>query len=287
MTSHPRFRTLLIASLVSVGFLPLPGSVATAEGDKPHESNSPADFATHFPALRQEVEALRHRIEQLEKARPADAGKRLVGDPGERDLLLAESQEALAHFKNGKAQVWKRAHGKIRDLRLEVAASLTEMQEGYTRRARLDDAVAIRDAILFIKNPRRTVLSDPSLLRTTGELSKILFFRVTGAHSGSVYGTDIYTYDSSLATAAVHAGVMKMGQTGIVKVTTIPRHPGYVSSARNGITSSAWGSYPGFRVEALDDEDQDLNDGEAGLRVVKLLEAAEQSLKERGKAVTL
>jgi hypothetical protein len=37
-----------------------------------------------------------------------------------------------------------------------------------------------------------------------------------------------------------------------------------VSSAQNGITSSAWGSYPGFRVEVLGDEDQDLNEGETG-----------------------
>lgn len=263
MTSHPCLRSLLIASLVSVGFLPLPGSDARAEGDKPHEPNSLADYAAHVPALRKEVEALRHRIEQLEKARPADAGKRHGGDPGERERLLAETHEIVAHFDGGKAHVWKEAHGKIRDLRLKVAASLMEMQEEYTRRARLDDAVAIRDAIAFIKYPGRSVLSDPGLLRAVGEASRILFFRVTGGNSGSVYGTDVYTSDSSLATAAVHAGVLKAGQAGIVKVTTIPSHPGYVSSVRNGITSSAWGSHPGFRVEALGDEDQDLNEGES------------------------
>lgn len=264
MNSHPRIRSLLIASLVSVGFIPSPCSVGRAEGDRPHDPHSLADFASHVPALHKEVEALRRRIEQLEKAGPADAGKRHVGDPGERGRLLAEAQEILARFNDGKAHVWKQAHGKIRDLRAQVAGSLTEMQEEYTRRARLDDAVAIRDAIAFIKYPARRVLSDPGLLRVNREASKVLFFRVTGGNSGSVYGTDVYTSDSSLATAAVHAGVLKIGQIGIVKVTTIPSHQGFVSSVRNGITSSAWGSHPGFRVEALGDEDQDLNDGEAG-----------------------
>ena len=66
----------------------------------------------------------------------------------------------------------------------------------------------------------------------------------------------------SLATAAVHAGALKLGQTGIVKVTTLPTHPNYPGSTQNGITSSSWGSYPGFRVERLDDEDLDLADGE-------------------------
>jgi LCCL domain len=102
------------------------------------------------------------------------------------------------------------------------------------------------------------VQTDPGRLATVGAASEILFFRVTGANSGSLYGTGVYTSDSSLATAAVHAGVLKLGHTGIVKVTTIPSHPQYLASTQNGITSSSWSSYPGFRVEALDDEDLDL-----------------------------
>ena len=58
-----------------------------------------------------------------------------------------------------------------------------------------------------------------------------------------IYGTDIYTCDSPLATAAVHFGALKMGQTGIVKVTTIPNHAGYVGSTQHGITSQSWDAY--------------------------------------------
>ena len=42
-----------------------------------------------------------------------------------------------------------------------------------------------------------------------------------------MWGTDVYTADASLAAAAVHAGVLKVGQTGIVKVTTIPQQPSF------------------------------------------------------------
>jgi predicted dehydrogenase len=42
-----------------------------------------------------------------------------------------------------------------------------------------------------------------------------------------------------------------------------------------------------YFVDCVRNDRTPMNDGEAGLRVVKLLEAAEQSLKERGKAVAL
>jgi hypothetical protein len=74
------------------------------------------------------------------------------------------------------------------------------------------------------------------------QIGKTFAFKVTGA-AGSVYGTDVYTLDSSLAAAAVHAGVVKMGATGVLRVKIIESPEAFVSSTRNGITSSAWGRY--------------------------------------------
>ena len=42
-----------------------------------------------------------------------------------------------------------------------------------------------------------------------------------------------------------------------------------------------------YFVDCIRHDQRPLNDGEAGLRVVKLLEAADQSLKERGRIVSL
>lgn len=258
--TDPRPFSVVISSLLAIALLAHPSSFAAAETERPKEPPQNAGPAEHPAQLRKEVEMLRQRIERLEKMRATAAPERHDGDPGGKEQMLTETRQILTHFHDAKAAAWKQAHGKIRALRVQLAASLTVMQDASTRRAMLDDAVAIRDAICFIKDPARSVLTDPGVLRNACDQGRILFFRVTGTNSGSLYGTDIYTSDSSLATAAVHAGILKIGQTGVVKVTTFPNHTGFVSSTRNGIASSNWSSHPAFRVEALGDEDQDMND---------------------------
>ncbi len=85
-----------------------------------------------------------------------------------------------------------------------------------------------------------------SLRSRTGET---FFFRITGSTSGSVWGTDVYTDDSQLAKAAVHAGVLAIGETGVVAVTILPGQDGYEGSTRNGVTTFSYGRYGGsFRV---------------------------------------
>lgn len=66
---------------------------------------------------------------------------------------------------------------------------------------------------------------------------------LTGAGSGSIWGTDTYTSDSALAKAAVHAGKLSVGQTAVVPVTLLAGQSSYVGSTRNGVSSSSWGSY--------------------------------------------
>src|SRR5262249_40919647 len=56
---------------------------------------------------------------------------------------------------------------------------------------------------------------------------------------------------SSVAMAAVHAGLLKVGEKGLVRVTVLAGQSSYRGSARNGITSSSYGTWQGsFRVEA-------------------------------------
>lgn len=76
-------------------------------------------------------------------------------------------------------------------------------------------------------------------------VGKTYVFTVTGAAGGSLWGTETYTLDSTLASAAAHMGVLKLGQTGKVKVTILGPTAGFVGSTRNGITSSAYNNYPG------------------------------------------
>jgi hypothetical protein len=69
------------------------------------------------------------------------------------------------------------------------------------------------------------------------------YFRVTGATDASVWGTDVYTGDSSLAAAAVHAGALKPGETAVVRVRVMPPLAQYQGSVRNGVTSHGFGRF--------------------------------------------
>src|SRR5262249_6094991 len=97
-------------------------------------------------------------------------------------------------------------------------------------------------------------LPDPGNLekfRDPMALNKSFLFEVTGNPTGGmVWGTDVYTSDSSLAAAAVHAGVLRPDQKGLVKVTLLETKGSFDGSMRNGVQSYAWTSWPvGYRIE--------------------------------------
>ena len=62
---------------------------------------------------------------------------------------------------------------------------------------------------------------------------------------GSIWGTDVYTTDSKLAMAAVHAGVVKPGETGVVRLKILASPPSYAGSFRNGVRTSPYGVFGG------------------------------------------
>ncbi|MBU1219475.1 hypothetical protein KKF34_01665 [Myxococcota bacterium] len=60
---------------------------------------------------------------------------------------------------------------------------------------------------------------------------------------GSVWGTNDYTADSNVCTAAVHAGLIKVDKGGRFKVTYIKGKKNYKGSTKNGITSQSYEKY--------------------------------------------
>jgi hypothetical protein len=72
-----------------------------------------------------------------------------------------------------------------------------------------------------------------------------------GGESQSVWGTDVYTDDSSICVAAVHAGLITFARGGRVTVEGAGDQTSYAASDRNGVRSREYGSMPnGFRVSA-------------------------------------
>ena len=95
---------------------------------------------------------------------------------------------------------------------------------------------------------KKTVKSTPTTCEAT---AKTLGVKAGMVHmvscpadckTGSVWGTDVYTTDSRVCKAAVHAGTIKQSG-GDVKVTISPGLKAYVGSEKNGVKTAKWGSY--------------------------------------------
>jgi hypothetical protein len=90
----------------------------------------------------------------------------------------------------------------------------------------------------------QNVRPDPGDLRAyAGATGQTLQFQVTGLADGDIYGTGIYTLDSPLAMAAVHAGMLRLHETGVVSVQILPGRQSYQGSEQNGISSWDYTEY--------------------------------------------
>jgi hypothetical protein len=84
-----------------------------------------------------------------------------------------------------------------------------------------------------------------TLMEYDVKVGERLTFRVTGATTGrGVWGTGPYTLDSDLATAAVHAGAVKAGETGLVTFEIVAPPPSFGGSTANGAQSQPWAGFP-------------------------------------------
>jgi len=68
--------------------------------------------------------------------------------------------------------------------------------------------------------------------------------------TGSVYGTDVYTDDSPICLAAVHAGALRAGTAGPVTLVMGDDAPSFRGSTQNGVRSEGYASaYPSLQFD--------------------------------------
>jgi len=84
---------------------------------------------------------------------------------------------------------------------------------------------------------------DPCPKRHAAVKDDALECRCEGEAKGVVWGDGIYTSDSSICRAAVHAGALKAGESGDVTVKKAPGCDGYRSSTANGVKAERWGKW--------------------------------------------
>jgi hypothetical protein len=101
----------------------------------------------------------------------------------------------------------------------------------------------------FIVNGQ--VLTGPEYQLITWDMSSVLLpdgvdIKLELPPVGQEYpawGTDTYTSDSSIGTAAVHAGLITFAGGGIVTIRKVGAHESYEGSTRNGVTTSSYGAW--------------------------------------------
>lgn len=125
---------------------------------------------------------------------------------------------------------------------------------------KLADARSLRHQSLSAPEVIReeiVALPDPGNLQVYNrQHGKVLAFTVTGKiDGGHVWGTDVYTTDSQLSKAAVHAGVIRPGETGVVRVKILPSPDSFAGSTKNGVTTSNYGRFSGAYQILKDDEE--------------------------------
>lgn len=97
-------------------------------------------------------------------------------------------------------------------------------------------AAARNDNIELVDANTLTQIAIPRVGQTVG-------VRVTGVANGAVWGSGPYTSDSTLGMAAVHAGVLKVGETGVVRIHFVPSPPAYTGTTENGVTTMIYGPF--------------------------------------------
>jgi hypothetical protein len=168
-------------------------------------------------------------------------------------------EELLAHLRETvpEDQLTIRPNDVIQTAEMKVvgritAAALAVRTAAFGEQSlKLSDVRSLRSLAVPEPPPETVaVLPDPgNLVNLHGQIGKTFVFTVTGAAAGSVWGTDVYTSDSTLAAAAVHAGILQPGQTGMVRVLILMPPATFQGSTRNGVASMAYGPFPGaYRV---------------------------------------
>jgi hypothetical protein len=197
---------VLLVILLLVVALVLRGKAGDAEA---------AANAAELAKLRREIEQKQAELERHVRAE-ADARKQF------EELLRANREEKRREQER-----------RARDGDDEGARARLQQKPGQEPQQRDKDRQE--------RDRQKGVAPDPVSLQGF-PAGQTFLFRVTGRVGGTVWGTDVYTSDSELATAAVHAGVLRPGETGVVQVQTLGGRPAYAGSTRNGVTTRGYGS---------------------------------------------
>lgn len=154
--------------------------------------------------------------------------------------LPPEAEKVVAAYEKSASAIREKAEKETQPHLDKAIAALQALQDTYCQQKKLDEALAIRERIRAL----RGILPDPGALSVQpSDIGRTLLYEVTGSTTGSVWGTEVYTSDTHLGAAAVHQGLLKPGEKGVLKVKVINGQQQYLGSVKNGVTSQSYGEW--------------------------------------------
>lgn len=200
-----------------------------------------------------------------DEARAAvDAAERAVAAVRERadreaaDIRAAAERECDVIRQRAEAElavVQQNATSELAPLVRGLLDQLRTLQQQYAREGLLDEALAIRARVRQLRGDLLGVRPDPGTLTefTPGDAGRAVLIEVVGRTDANVWGSNPYTADSRVAVAAVHAGLVRTGERGLVRAVIVDGADiTYPGSEQNDVQSFDYAAYPtAYRLERV------------------------------------
>jgi len=209
----------------------------------PADENAP--LADRVADLEEQVSALTFAIDGLAEALAREA-ERTDSLDAESAAAIRDMQQRLAANRPGVAE-----QGLSPGITLQPppgapfeGQTFVISSNGQTLRfVGADGQPITAETVAAAAATGNPMTAPPNLQGVQANTGQTLVFKVTGTNEGPVWGTDVYTDDSSIGAAAVHAGILRPGETGTIMVTVQDGYQSYSPSSRNGIDSESYGEW--------------------------------------------
>lgn len=182
-----------------------------------------------------------------------DATKREIA--AIRDASDREIEVIRTRTKAEEARANAKASQELSPMLRDLFTQLKALQTEHLLAGRLDEAMAIRARARSLRGDLFGIKPDPGNMTEypSADLGKSFLFDVVGTTDGNCWGHGLYTGDSGVATAAVHAGILRAGERAVVRVTLVDgSESAFESIDRYGVRSLEYGNYTvAFTVERV------------------------------------
>ena len=163
--------------------------------------------------------------------------------------LPGDAKKLVENYERIEQKALIEIRKRFKPIRMRMIEALKQLEKKYARLREYEKAILIRNKvkmlILLEKLPGVKIHDDPgNFSKYNFHSGKKMVFMVTGrTKGGGLWGTDVYTTDSTLALTCVHAGILRPGETNLVRVVFLEGRKSYSGSTRFGIRSLPWAKY--------------------------------------------